>query len=154
LTPGDRREFLGQIAGALGAAAAAAAAPLVTACSHAAPVNLPAPGPALGTTVDIKALTSDGATMVAPVRGPDEAPILLVRDGASSFHALSLMCTHEGCPVRSTPVNGILVCPCHGSQFDLAGNVVQGPADLPLGRYETHYEPTTHLLTVRFSASK
>jgi Rieske Fe-S protein len=100
--------------------------------------------------VDVTPLASDGGTMVAPVRGPDKAPILIVRDSASSFHALSLTCTHEGCPVKSTPVNGILVCPCHGSQFDLAGEVVQGPADIPLGRYQTEYDAKTRRLIIRF----
>ena len=39
-------------------------------------------------------------------------------------------CPHAGCKVA---VDGAtLVCPCHASQFDLAGKVVRGPATAPL----------------------
>jgi Rieske Fe-S protein len=34
-------------------------------------------------------------------------------------------------------VDGAFVCPCHGSQFDLAGRVLNGPADVPLFRFRT-----------------
>lgn len=40
--------------------------------------------------------------------------------------AMSLICTHLGCIVGETD-DGFL-CPCHGSQFDLQGRVVGGPA--------------------------
>ena len=40
---------------------------------------------------------------------------------------LSAHCTHLGCTINQTE-KGQLVCPCHGSAYDLAGNVVKGPA--------------------------
>lgn len=40
---------------------------------------------------------------------------------------LSAHCTHLGCTINKV-VNGRLVCPCHGSEYDLEGNVVKGPA--------------------------
>ena len=140
MTP-SRREFL--------QAAAQAAGALLSACSHAP--GTPAPEP--GTAVDVSSLVADGDSTVAPEKGPDGAPILVVRESAMQFHALSLSCTHEGCPVNP-PVKGILTCPCHGSRFDLGGNVVRGPADFPLGRYETRYSPESHRLTVSFLAAK
>lgn len=60
-----------------------------------------------------------------------QARIALVRDG-EAFHALSLVCTHLGCTATVTPRD--IVCPCHGSAFDRAGNVLRGPADRPLRR--------------------
>lgn len=44
--------------------------------------------------------------------------------------ALSIVCTHLGCSVNVTAKN--MVCPCHGSIFDLQGKVIKGPADRPL----------------------
>lgn len=40
---------------------------------------------------------------------------------------LSAHCTHLGCTINQTE-NGKLVCPCHGSEYDLDGKVVKGPA--------------------------
>ncbi len=55
---------------------------------------------------------------------------LLRREG--EVYALDLLCTHLGCVVNLTPRE--LVCPCHGSSFDLSGEVLRGPADRPLRR--------------------
>jgi Rieske Fe-S protein len=59
-------------------------------------------------------------------------PIVLIRSGADQVHAFSAICTHQGCPVNLVK-NGIIDCPCHGSQFDATtGHVVRGPATSPL----------------------
>ncbi len=39
----------------------------------------------------------------------------------------SAHCTHLGCIINQME-NGRLVCPCHGSEYDLDGKVVKGPA--------------------------
>ena len=39
----------------------------------------------------------------------------------------SSRCTHLGCKIQEIQ-NGRLVCPCHGSQYNLNGNPVKGPA--------------------------
>lgn len=44
---------------------------------------------------------------------------------------LTSRCPHLGCRISSTE-NGELVCPCHGSRFDLSGKVVKGPANSSL----------------------
>jgi len=44
-------------------------------------------------------------------------------------------CPHAGCALSSDgePDGAVLICNCHGSEFDLAtGAVVQGPAEGPL----------------------
>jgi Rieske Fe-S protein len=40
---------------------------------------------------------------------------------------LSARCTHLGCTINKLE-NNRLVCPCHGSEFDLDGNAIKGPA--------------------------
>lgn len=47
--------------------------------------------------------------------------------------ALSSVCTHRGCEVRPRPDS--LECPCHGSEYDEFGEVLQGPARQPLRRF-------------------
>jgi cytochrome b6-f complex iron-sulfur subunit len=51
---------------------------------------------------------------------------------AEGFRALSAVCTHLGCITRYQPDRNIIACPCHGSQFTLAGDRVAGPAPRPL----------------------
>ncbi len=40
---------------------------------------------------------------------------------------LSTRCSHLGCKINELE-NGKLVCPCHGSEYDLNGKVLKGPA--------------------------
>ena len=47
-------------------------------------------------------------------------------------YALSAVCTHLGCITRFRSDERVIACPCHGSRFDLQGNVVHGPAPQPL----------------------
>jgi len=49
---------------------------------------------------------------------------------AEGFRALSAVCTHLGCITRFQPDRNIIACPCHGSQFTLAGDVVAGPGNV------------------------
>lgn len=51
---------------------------------------------------------------------------------AGGVFALSAVCTHLGCITRYVSDEGAIACPCHGSKFDLEGNVTHGPAPRPL----------------------
>lgn len=74
----------------------------------------------------------DGAMAKVLVEGQ---PVGVFRyDG--QVRALGLVCTHLGCLVAWHPDVGLMICPCHGSRFDAGGQVVQGPAPLPLKRYD------------------
>lgn len=44
-------------------------------------------------------------------------------------------CTHLGCTINKME-EGRLVCPCHGSEFDLEGHALKGPAYRPLKKIE------------------
>ena len=64
--------------------------------------------------------------------------VLVGRTGADSFTALSATCTHQGCTI--TGHNGsTYVCPCHGSQFDISGRVLSGPAPRSLQQFNTQF---------------
>ena len=98
-------------------------------------------------TIDVSRLATNGQSLVTTT-GPDGAPIRIIRKATHRFLALSMQCTHEGCPVNP-PVGGTITCPCHGSQYDLDGHVRRGPAQFPLARYATMYHPKTKTLTIR-----
>ena len=53
-----------------------------------------------------------------------------------SYYALSAVCTHLGCITRFRPEKRVIACPCHGSHFNLEGEVIAGPAPRPLPTFE------------------
>lgn len=50
------------------------------------------------------------------------------RTAQGGFAALSAVCPHLGCIVHWNGAENSWDCPCHGSRFDLAGKVLNGPA--------------------------
>lgn len=64
-------------------------------------------------------------------------PVVLTRAGGV-LGALGATCTHLGGPLdEGTVEDGCIVCPWHGSRFDLAdGSVDRGPASVPQPAYE------------------
>ncbi|MFD5403428.1 Rieske (2Fe-2S) protein [Streptomyces griseorubiginosus] len=58
--------------------------------------------------------------------------VVVTQPTAGTFKAFSSKCTHQGCAVGSV-ANGVIVCPCHNSQFSVEdGSVKKGPATQPL----------------------
>lgn len=49
-------------------------------------------------------------------------------DPKGQDHTVSLLCPHMKCSVIFNPVDQTWDCPCHGSRFDIDGNVLKGPA--------------------------
>lgn len=56
---------------------------------------------------------------------PTGRPVALFRD-ADGVYAVSIVCTHLGCIVKTD--SGGFHCPCHGSEFGPDGTVIKGPA--------------------------
>jgi cytochrome b6-f complex iron-sulfur subunit len=59
----------------------------------------------------------------------------LARLEDGGFLALSRTCTHLGCTVPWVEKEMKFACPCHGSAFDLTGNVISAPAPRALDIY-------------------
>lgn len=77
-----------------------------------------------------------GATVTS---GPDGKPVVVSQPRQGQVAAFSGVCTHMGCTVRAD--GSQLRCPCHGSVFESSsGDVVNGPADRPLGTVPVHVE--------------
>jgi cytochrome b6-f complex iron-sulfur subunit len=75
--------------------------------------------------------------------------ILVEHNSDDTYKALSGICTHQSCIVTGFDGNNNrFVCPCHGSQFDLNGNVAQGPANRKLSEYTTRVENNSLIITL------
>ena len=54
--------------------------------------------------------------------------VVVTQPSAGEFKAFDGTCPHQGCAVTRVTTEAI-VCPCHGSEFDIAtGDVKKGPA--------------------------
>lgn len=125
-----RRDFVRRLpvvtAGVVGGLSAAS----LTACAG-TPYLAPTPEPA-GLSFPLSALGEDGDAFL---QTPEmERPVYVRRAETGEWIALLASCTHRGC--QPEPFAERLVCPCHGSEFSLTGEVLAGPADRPLTRYE------------------
>lgn len=57
--------------------------------------------------------------------------IVITQPAAGDYKGFSATCTHAGCTLNEV-IDGTIVCPCHGSKFNLDGSVANGPATKPL----------------------
>ncbi len=80
----------------------------------------------------------------------DSARIIVFRTGQTTFKAISMICTHQGCITNWVNSAQQFQCPCHGSKFDKDGKVVQGPATQNLPTYRTEYKSDTNELIIYF----
>jgi menaquinol-cytochrome c reductase iron-sulfur subunit len=55
-------------------------------------------------------------------------------------HVFAPMCTHLGCGYHWASEDKKFKCPCHGSVFDVEGQVLAGPAPRPLDRLPAKIE--------------
>jgi cytochrome b6-f complex iron-sulfur subunit len=136
--PGEtsRRDFLTRIGG--GACAMTAAGSLVVTLDFLNPKVLFEP----------PTVFHAGSAMDYPegtVRFNREQRAYVIGGGGGVF-ALSAVCTHLGCITRFLSDERAIACPCHGSRFDLEGNVVHGPAPRPLPWLEVQADTTGNLV--------
>ncbi|MBL8231144.1 MAG: Rieske (2Fe-2S) protein [Bryobacterales bacterium] len=70
----------------------------------------------------------------------------VVKKSDTEVIAFAPQCTHLGCAFRWEDRKKTFLCPCHTSNFDLEGKVLDGPAPRPLDRYEVKVEGQKLLL--------
>jgi len=78
------------------------------------------------------------ATFTDPKTGDPGLVLQLTKD---QFVAYDAVCPHAGCTVGYSPGARLIVCPCHGSEFEPStGSVVNPPA--PRGLTPIHVAVT------------
>ena len=60
----------------------------------------------------------------------------VVKDLAGRVSVYAVNCSHLGCSVAFNSGALRFECPCHGSQFNIEGNVIHGPAIYPLSHLD------------------
>jgi Rieske Fe-S protein len=79
-------------------------------------------------------LNEVGSSMTIKLKG---RMVMFIRDSEDSVIGIDPTCTHQQCTVEHKEGSDKFECPCHGSVYDLQGNVLKGPAEKPLTRFET-----------------
>lgn len=54
------------------------------------------------------------------------------RDDKGALHLVNTTCTHMGCELQWNSAERSWDCPCHGSRFTYEGEIIEGPAVMPL----------------------
>ncbi|HUQ93785.1 MAG TPA: Rieske (2Fe-2S) protein [Bryobacteraceae bacterium] len=70
----------------------------------------------------------------------------VVKKSDTNVVAFASQCTHLGCAFRWEESKKNFLCPCHSSNFDIEGKVLDGPAPRPLDRYVVKIEGKKLLL--------
>ena len=134
----SRRAFLGIVTG--GAFAAAAGGTAVTAIRFLWPEVL------FEQETRFKLARPD-TIAVGTVLALPEQKAYVVRNDAG-FFAMTAVCTHLGCLTQYEKDQNRIFCPCHGSRYDTAGRVTNGPAPKALPRLALTVEDGTLVLDV------
>lgn len=66
----------------------------------------------------------------------DDEPVLLIRGEGEKVKAFGATCTHLDCLVGYNKSGRNITCNCHGSLFNEDGFPLEGPAKLPLKKYD------------------
>ena len=74
-----------------------------------------------------------------------ENRVWVVRE-EKGIYALWSRCTHLGCTPNWFAAESRFRCPCHGSNFNLSGDVIAGPAPKPLWRCAVGLTPDGELI--------
>jgi cytochrome b6-f complex iron-sulfur subunit len=114
-----------------------------------------APGSAACTSVVCLSLSDPANAPLKTVGGAIAVPapkvgdtILVVRTSATQVAAVSDICTHRGCSLSWNATADLAVCPCHGSEFDLTGAVLKGPAVVPIKVYSATLDTAANTIDI------
>ena len=86
------------------------------------------PGTAVGPASDVP--VGQAASFADPATSD---PSIVIRPSSGTFVAFDAVCPHAGCTVGYDPSAKVIICPCHGSQFNASTGAVEvGPASTGL----------------------
>jgi cytochrome b6-f complex iron-sulfur subunit len=93
----------------------------------------------IGTVADLDKNGYLQTKEVAVLRNPNNPQKLI---------AVNPKCTHQGCDVKWVAGDKKYTCPCHSSNFDADGTVLNGPATKPLAAYPAKIVDTQVLVEI------
>lgn len=130
----ERRKFLTEMGQAT---ATVCSLGFLASCSKSGDNPNPDPGGGGGGGTRLTANLSTELTAIGSSKVSGNVIVVRTATGntASSFSALSLICTHEQCTVGYDAADNDFKCPCHGSEYSISGAVTQGPATVALTKY-------------------
>lgn len=142
-TKKSRREFLIDTAKTAGIIISSTAiAALINSCGEDSnPVSITGTGQKVSldlTQSQFSALANVGGKVTLNGGIPAGVPsngALIFKKSETEFLVFDRTCTHQACQIGGFNSQGISSCPCHGSQFNTDGNVVNGPASNALRKY-------------------
>jgi thiosulfate dehydrogenase [quinone] large subunit len=106
------------------------APPASTTTTTAPPKAAKPAGTAVGPAADVP--VGGAARFTDPASGD---PGLVIQPVRGTFNAFDAICPHAGCTVGYSSAARVIVCPCHGSQFNSTSGAVEvGPAPHGLAR--------------------
>jgi len=82
--------------------------------------------PVVVALADYPALADDGGIVFIPTSVSGHDHPIIVRNVAGDYDAMSSECNHASCSVEREGEK--FVCPCHGSEYQLDGSLIEGPA--------------------------
>ena len=95
----------------------------------------------------IPALTTANGHLVLSLADGGRRAELSIINVNGAYRAFTSICTHEGCTVTGYS-GGRMICPCHGSEYNQNGQVVNGPAPSNLREYAVTMNSTAQTLTI------
>ena len=95
--------------------------------------------------ISFKAGSPDGYGQGVDERWKQKQKVWIVTTN-DGLYALVAICTHLGCTPNWVAEEGTFRCPCHGSVFSVEGDVLAGPAPVPLYRAPVHVDETGELV--------
>src|SRR5690625_2783486 len=84
------------------------------------------------TNLDPHLLANDEGAIIS-IKGERKG---VYKDETGQLHIVDTTCTHIGCEVGWNSSERTWDCPCHGSRFSYKGEVIEGPAEKPLQKYD------------------
>lgn len=157
--PPARRDFLLKAASMLGVTLCGSAlSSVVTSCDYDVlkPADVSAiSGIEVDLNVDIVLQQTGGAIRRTFGAFNGGRNVVIIRQNETEFLVVTAVCTHQGCDVNlPTSLGANIQCPCHGAQFSsTSGDVVQGPATLPLKKYPYRFDAARNVLVLNPGAS-
>jgi Rieske Fe-S protein len=81
-------------------------------------------------------------------RSTNSYGVYVYRQTETETLVLSNICTHLACRVKWQDDNRVYHCPCHDAEFDPEGEIIQGPQNRPMDRYENKVEDGTLMIHI------